>query len=64
MKLLLEKDKCKFSESINGFYLEIETDFPVEFIGGDGNDYILFDEDEEGIGPAPQQPFVIKMNTK
>jgi len=60
MKLFLEKSKCKFTESINGFFLEVETDDVVEFTGGDGHDYLLFDEDEEGIGPAPWKPFVVE----
>ena len=59
MKLYLEKDKCKITESLNGFVLEVETDGPLEFTGGDGHDYILFDEDEEGIGPAPCEPFIV-----
>jgi len=58
MKLYLEKSKCRITDSINGFFLEVETDDVVEFTGGDGNDYLLFDEDDEGIGPAPTQPFV------
>ena len=60
MKLFLEKDKCKISESLNGFFLEVETDGPIEFTGGDGHNYLLFDEDEEGIGPAPWTPFVVE----
>ena len=60
MKLYLDKSRCKFSESVNGFILEVETDGEVEFTGGDGHDYILFDENEEGIGPAPWKPFVIE----
>lgn len=60
MKLFLEKSKCKFSESINGFLVEVETLGPIEFTGGDGGDYLLFDEDEEGIGPAPWKPFVVE----
>ncbi len=60
MKLYLEKAKCKITESINGFFLEVETNDEVEFTGGDGHDYILFDEDEEGIGPAPWKPFVVE----
>lgn len=62
MKLILDKSKCKITETLNGFFLEIETIEPIEFIGGDGGNYILFDEDEEGIGPAPQEPFVIMMD--
>lgn len=58
MKLYIEKSKCKIADSINGFFLEIETDEPIEFTGCDGNDYYLFDEDDEGIGPAPTSPFV------
>lgn len=61
MKLFIEKDKCKITESLNGRFLEIETDFEIEFLGGDGHDYILFDEDEEGIGPAPWKPFVVEL---
>ena len=60
MKFFFEKSKCKFTESINGFVLEVETNDEVEFTGGDGHDYILFDENEEGIGPAPWQPFVVE----
>ena len=60
MKLYIEKDKCKFGESVNGLVMEIETDGPIEFTGGDGHDYLLFDEDEEGIGPAPWEPFVVE----
>lgn len=59
MKFYFDKSKCKISDSINGFVLEVETDDVVEFTGGDGHDYLLFDEDEEGIGPAPWKPFVI-----
>lgn len=59
MKLLLDKSKCKFTESVNGFILEVETIDPVEFIGGNGRNYILYDENEEGIGPAPDEPFVV-----
>lgn len=58
MRLYFEKAKCKINESLNGFFVEIETDGPIEFTGGDGHDYILWDEDEEGIGPAPWEPFV------
>lgn len=60
MKFYFEKVKCKFTESINGFVLEVETDDEVEFTGGDGHDYILMDECDEGIGPAPTDAFVIK----
>ena len=59
MKLYFEKSKCKINDSLNGFFLEIETIEPIEFTGGDGGEYILFDEDEEGIGPAPWKPFII-----
>jgi len=59
MKFYFDKSKCTFSDSLNGFVLEVETRDEVEFTGGDGNDYILFDEDDEGIGPAPWKPFVI-----
>lgn len=62
MKLFIEKDKCKITESLNGRFLEIETDYEIEFIGGDGGDYLLYDEDLEGIGPAPQKPFVVELN--
>lgn len=64
MKLFIEKDKCKISESLNGCFLEIETDYEIEFICGDGGDYILFDEDPEGIGPAPWKPFVVELPKK
>lgn len=64
MKLYLDKSKCKFGESVNGFIVEVETDEPIEFTGGDGHDYILFDEDEEGIGPAPWKPFVVELPKK
>lgn len=60
MKLYFEKAKCKITESLNGFFLEIETDDEVEFTGGNGHNYILFDEDEDGIGPAPDTPFVVE----
>lgn len=49
-------------KKINHF--EIETDFEIEFIGRDGGDYILFDEDDEGIGPAPWKPFVVELPKK
>ena len=62
MKLYFEKDKCKLTESVNGFVLEIETYGPIEFMGGDGHDYLLFDEDEEGIGPAPWKPFIVDVS--
>ena len=58
MTLYIEKSKCRIKDSLNCQFLEIETDEPIEFTGGDGNDYILFDEDDEGIGPAPWKPFV------
>lgn len=64
MKLFIEKDKCKIAESLNGMFLEIETDFEIEFIGRDGGDYILFDEDDEGICPAPRKPFVVELSKK
>lgn len=64
MKLYFEKAKCKITDSINGFVLEVETNDAVEFTGGDGHDYILFDEDEEGIGPAPWKPFVVELPKK
>lgn len=64
MKLFIEKDKCKITESLNGRFLEIETDYEIEFIGGDGGDYLLFDEDQEGIGPAPEKPFVVELNRR
>lgn len=60
MKLYFEKAKCKITESLNSFFLEIETDDEVEFTGGNGRNYILFDEDDEGIGPAPDTPFVVE----
>lgn len=60
MKFYFEKAKCKISESINGFVLEVETDEEVEFTGAEGNDYTLMDECDEGIGPAPTDAFVIK----
>ena len=60
MKLYFEKAKCKITESLNGFFLEIETDDEVEFTGGNGRNYILFDENDEGIGPAPDTPFVVE----
>ena len=61
MKLYFEKAKCKITESLNGFFLEIETDDEVEFTGGNGRNYILFDENDEGIGPAPDTPFVVEV---
>lgn len=64
MKLFIEKDKCKITESLNGRFLEIDTDDEIEFIGGDGGDYLLFDEDPEGIGPAPWKPFVVELNRR
>lgn len=60
MKLFIEKSKCRISESLNGFFIEVETDDPIDFIGGNGNNYILFDEDEEGIGPSPLSPFILE----
>ena len=64
MKLFIDKDKSNIKPSLNGFFLEIETDGPIEFIGGDGNEYCHFDEDEEGIGPAPTRPFVVAQHQK
>lgn len=61
MKLFIEKDKCKITESLNERFLEIETDEEIEFVGQDGNRYLLYDECEEGIGPAPCEPFVVKL---
>lgn len=60
MKLLIEKDKCKIGESINGRFLEIETKEPIELTGGNGNDYFLLDECDEGVAPSPACPFVVR----
>lgn len=60
MKFYFDKSKCKVSESLNGFVLEVETDEEVEFTGGDGQDYILFGEAPDGIGPNPYEPFVVE----
>ena len=51
----------KYNEAKNK---AIETDYEIEFICGDGGDYILFDEDPEGIGPAPWKPFVVELPKK
>ena len=60
MTLFIDKSKCKINDSLNGFFLEVETDEPIEFTGGDGNDYFLIDENDEGIGLAPWRPFVVE----
>ena len=60
MILFLNKSKCEISESLNGEYLLVKSIDPIEFTGGDGNEYILYDECEEGIGPAPKDPFVVE----
>ena len=50
MKLIIEKDKAKISESINGMCLEIELS-ELEFIGAEGGQYELLDEDGDAVAP-------------
>ena len=30
MTLFIDKSKCKINDSLNGFFLEVETDEPIE----------------------------------
>ena len=61
MKFIFEKDRCKISESVSGLALIIEPkDEPIEVTSVTGEDYLLFDGNDEGIGPHQSDMFLIK----